>query len=341
MFIVRPAHLNDHSDLYELAVAMAPGITTFPPDKSVVLEKIKSSIKAFDSAPNTQLARNFLLVLEDVSNNKVIGTAGVYSEIGHDKPFYSFQKLSQTQQNSEYKLKTTSTTLNLVNAFQGGTEVGTLLLHPDYAGLGLGKVLAKSRYLLISCFPELFKAPIFAELRGWTDENGLSPFWEAVGKHFFADLDFTKADLLSATTDNQFIADMMPKHPIYLDLLPKSVQEITGKPHNKGRAALKMLLDEGFRDEGLIDIFDSGITVKAHFNDLTTIAQSAEYIVSSGYEGEVSENEAYIATTNLSTFNVIKTNEFSINSNSILLPTNTVMQLQLLEGQTVRLYIAN
>ena len=39
-------------------------------------------------------------------------------------------------------------------------------------------------------FRERFPAQVMADLRGYFDEQGRSPFWEAIGKHFF-DMDFS------------------------------------------------------------------------------------------------------------------------------------------------------
>ena len=58
-----------------------------------------------------------------------------------------------------------------------------------------------------------------AEMRGWQDENGKSPLWEALGSHFF-NIPFPDADYISGIGNNQFIADLMPKYQIYIEMLP-------------------------------------------------------------------------------------------------------------------------
>ena len=152
MFVLKPAHIDDLDQLLALADVMAPGITTFPPNKAVIREKIAKSQAAFAlSIDDVSTPRDFLLVLHDTSTSRVIGTTAIYSHIGAEYPFYSFKRVTEVHMTQlpdrDEVIKVESTSLQLVHDFHGGTEVGTLLLHPDYKGYGLGKMLAKSRYL--------------------------------------------------------------------------------------------------------------------------------------------------------------------------------------------------
>lgn len=337
MYIIRPAKYEDLDELVELAQIMAPGITTFPPDNEVIKHKVHQSISAFSDTHQSSEPGSFLLVLEDTLNNRVVGTAGVYSQIGHSQPFYSFKLVSQTQLSEQAQLKCTSTTLHLTNAFQGGTEVGTLLLHPDYNGKGLGKFLSKSRYMLIRAFEDLFNEPAFAELRGWTDESGRSPFWEALGRHFFDQMDFDKADLLSATTNNQFIADMMPRYPIYLDILPDDAKAVIGKANPKGEGALQMLFKEGFRDEGYIDIFDAGATVVARFEDIHTFKNAKKLTLVMSDEIPNEEKLCFLATTEITNFRMINLTQYIVDGDNLIINKSATTQ-GFEEGQEVLFY---
>jgi arginine N-succinyltransferase len=121
--------------------------------------------------------------------------------------------------------------------------------------------------------PERFNAMVLAELRGWFDADGTCPFWETVGCRFFR-LPFDQADLMSASTDGQFILDLAPRHPIYLEVLPKGVQDAVGRVHREGEPALAMLEQEGFRYQNLVDIFDAGPSVAVRRDDIRTIRTS-------------------------------------------------------------------
>jgi len=168
----------------------------------------------------------------------------------------------------------TTEVLNLVNDFAGASEVGGLFLVPELRRSGLGVLLARSRYLFMALHRERFSEQVLTELRGYQEPDGVSPFWEGLTKRFF-NLEFAEADRFHALNGNQFIADLMPKYPIYTILLPPEAQSAIGKPHPAGAAAMKLLEAEGFRHEGYVDLFDAGPTMQAQVGDLLTVKDSA------------------------------------------------------------------
>ncbi|MBT8471102.1 MAG: arginine N-succinyltransferase, partial [Marinicaulis sp.] len=157
--------------------------------------------------------------------------------------------------------------------FTGCGEVGSLFLSPDARGGGFGKFLGKARYLFIAEHRDLVASPICAELRGWRGPNGEQPFWDAIGKPFF-DMEFDAADVANSAMGNQFISDLMPRHPIYVALLPQEARDILGKPHDNAAPAFNMLLREGFAYRGYIDVFDGGPLVDAAIDDIDSIKKS-------------------------------------------------------------------
>ena len=92
----------------------------------------------------------------------------------------------------------------------------------------------------------------------------------------FFDMTFPEADEFNAVHGTQFIADLMPKTPIYVSLLNEAARAVMGLPHPSGRAALRMLEEEGFSFDRYLDIFDGGPTVTAHIDDLRTVDESDE-----------------------------------------------------------------
>ena len=90
----------------------------------------------------------------------------------------------------------------------------------------------------------------------------------------FSALTFPEADEFNAVHGTRFIADLMPKTPIYVDLLADSAKAVMGQPHPSGRAALRMLEHEGFVFDRYIDIFDGGPTVLATTDQIRTIRES-------------------------------------------------------------------
>lgn len=349
MIVIRPVAYADLDRLYNLAKKVGPGMTTFPADKEILLQKIVASEKAFSFSATKEPAakeesNSFLMVLEDTQTNAVMGTAGVYSNIGKDVPFYTFQILSRNKHSYKLQNKVASRTLHLVNEFTGDTEVGTLILDPDYRGGGYGKLLSKCRYLLVAQFSHLFSSRIVAELRGWSDSNAISPFWEAVGKHFFGGMQYDHADYLCAT-NNQFISDLMPDYPIYVDLLPKEAQAVIAKPHNVGVPALNMLFKEGFRYENYVDIFDGGPTVHAYIENIETIRSSQNKVVDSLFDSVVDENQGeldcLVCSSSLAKFRVCQTRITLLSDSRVAISASAADRLQVVIGDSIRVYPLN
>lgn len=269
---VRMARMGDLEQLMDLASLTGGGLTNFPHDRRALEEKIlwsERSCLADIDAPRDEF---YLFVLEDTEAKKIIGTANIYSRVGARWPFYSYKLSRITHVSPGLGRHFSTQILTLVNDFDGASEVGGLFLHPSARSGGLGQLLARSRYLFIGQHRQRFGSKVVAELRGWM-EGDTSPFWEAVGRKFF-DSEFHDADLHNATEGNQFIADLMPRFPIYTALLPDNAQAVIGKPHADSVPAKAMLEAEGFVYDGYVDIFDAGPTLQARTDDLRAIVES-------------------------------------------------------------------
>lgn len=125
----------------------------------------------------------------------------------------------------------------------------------------------------MSTFEDKFADKLIAEMRGVSDENGNSPFWESLGRHFFS-IDFSEADYLTGIGQKAFIAELMPKHPMYVDFLTDEAKAVIAEVHESTLPARKILESEGMRYEGYIDIFDAGPTLEAYTKDLRIVRES-------------------------------------------------------------------
>jgi arginine N-succinyltransferase len=272
MLVVRPAGPQDFDALMELAILSGRGFTSLPEDEGTLRERLAISADSFSGAAAPTEAW-YTLMLEDTSTGRVEGVAGVKGAVGLKRPFFSFRVVTMTQFSSAIHTRFDHSALVLVNECSGWSEVGSLFLRPERRGGGAGSLLSRARYLLIASAPDAFAEMVLAELRGWFDDDGTCPFWETVGSRFFR-LPFDQADLMSASTDGQFILDLAPRHPIYLELLPKTVQDAVARVHREGEPARAMLEQEGFRYQNLVDIFDAGPSVAARKTDIRTIKTS-------------------------------------------------------------------
>ena len=117
-------------------------------------------------------------------------------------------------------------------------------------------------------------------MRGVHDVDGNAPFYNALPRKFFK-MPFTKADYVNATQGNQFINDLMPKYPIYLNLLSKSARDVVGQANAASEPAKLMLERQGFKYQGYIDIFDGGPTLSAERTQIDVVKNSLVYRVTS------------------------------------------------------------
>jgi arginine N-succinyltransferase len=184
---------------------------------------------------------------------------------------------------------TVAPTLVLANDHTGHTELCSLFLDQAYRQGRNGMLLAKCRLLFIAEFAPRFAPKIIAELRGRLDADGKSPFWEGLGRHFFA-MEYSAADYLTGIGQKSFIAELMPKHPVYVNLLPQAARDAIGRVHRDTEPARAMLEQEGFRYEGYVDIFDAGPTLECFRDNVHAIRQSQAMTVTLGEEDPVPDS---------------------------------------------------
>lgn len=272
MVILRPVALTDLDSLLELATLTGFGLTTLPHDRELLHKRIIKSQRSFQHMGDEPSGECYLFVLEDLNLSKVIGTCGVCSKVGGFEPFYAYRIESEVLESQFLGVRKEIRTLHLVAEHNGPCEIGSLFLSPDNRGDGNGRFLSLSRFLFMGQHASCFDPMVIAEMRGVIDEQGRSAFWDALGKHFF-DIEFPKADYLSMV-NKRFIADLMPKHPVYIPLLPVEAQKVIGQVHPQTRPALRLLESEGFKFNGMVDIFEAGPVVTCPLQQIRSVRES-------------------------------------------------------------------
>lgn len=272
-FRVRPATGEDFRSIYQMAKLTGGGFTNLPADRATLVSKLLRSDNSFAREEDTQDADLYVFVLEDPKTGNIRGTCQVFGQVGVVQPFYSYHLSTLTQTSPELGTTFRNQMLSLTTDLEGSSEVGGLFLHPEVRAGGWGSLLARSRYLFMKLHRSRFGDRTLAELRGVMDEAGHAPFWDALAGRFFG-MTFPEADEFNAVHGTKFIADLMPKTPIYVSLLAESGRSVMGQPHPTGRAALRMLEQEGFVFDRYIDIFDGGPTVTAPTDQIRTIREA-------------------------------------------------------------------
>ena len=269
LYVMRAAGPRDIEGFKQLRAIAGPGFTSLMLDDAAMMEKLQLSEASFASTTTTAGAERYFIALEHIESGALAGCCGVKATIGEKPPFFNFRIITEAQSSGAVNRRFDMRVLIGVNDFTGCTEVGSLFVRPEHRAHGVGRAVAQSRYLLMATAPQRFRERVVSELRGVVSLEGVSPFWEALGRHFFR-MDFAEADKLSATTDNQFILDLTPQHPIYIDLLPQEARDVIGKCHRDGEGARALLEWEGFSFADVIDIFDGGPLMSAQRDHIRT-----------------------------------------------------------------------
>jgi arginine N-succinyltransferase len=270
MLLFRPSRLSDLPGLLALAGSASGGLTTLPAKEDVLHERIEDSQRGFNTRVKRPGGESYLFVLEETDTGAVVGTSGLSARVGGFEPFYTYEVKHDRFSHPPLGIEKEVAVLHLKKIHRGPSELCSLLLHSGHRRSGAGRLLSLARFHFMHACPERFDATVIAELRGYVDQEGKSPFWEAVGRPFFEN-EFFAVDYLSGLGDKSFIADLMPEHPIYTNLLPASVRAVLGRVHPDTEPALALLLAEGFERTNEIDIFDAGPVLRAATAQVRTI----------------------------------------------------------------------
>jgi len=272
MFYIRPIEPRDLDDLIVMADESGVGVTSLPANRQKMSAKIERAVQTFSGNVEPKDAL-YLFVLEDSETGALAGVSAIESQIGHQNVWYNYRIGNTVNASSELGVHKQTKTLFLSNDLTGTSEVCTLFLREKYRKGINGRFLSKQRYLFLAEFQHLFNERVIAEMRGYSDEHGISPFWEGLGRKFFK-MDFKDADYLTGMGDKAFIAELMPKFPIYVPFLDQAAQDTISKVHENTEPALALLMQEGFRLNNYIDIFDAGPTVECRLQDIRAVRES-------------------------------------------------------------------
>ena len=331
MLVVRPAGPADLGSLMELAILSGRGFTSLPEDETTLLDRLTLSEASFTGAIAPREAW-YTLMLEDSDTGRIEGIAGVRAAVGVARPHFSFRIMTLAQFSSAIGTRFDHQALVLVNECSGWTEVGSLYLRPERRSGGAGSLLARSRYMLIGVERMRFSETVMAELRGYFAPDGVCPFWEGVASKFFR-LPFEQADHMVMSTDGQFILDLAPRHPIYVELIDQAAHAAIGRVHVEGEAARAMLEHEGFRGSGLIDIFDGGPTYSAPRDTIKTIERTSALPWIQG--NPVEAPERLVSTASIEGFRATRA-KVRIDDDVAMLDTAAIDALWLKPGDYVR-----
>ncbi len=273
MMMVRPVEFSDLTALEQLALSARGLMTTLPVEREhleTLIDSTRQSLLQDIDAPGGE---TYHFVLEDTDSNTIAGVAGIDSAVGLRTPFFSYRLEDVIHASDDLQIHNRVPALKLCHDYTGYTGLCTFYLSPDYDSYDNLQLLSRARLLFIAHHRDRFADRVLAELQGVTDEDGKSPFWENLGRHFFS-MELEKANYLSGIRDKGFIADLMPRYPVYTTLLSRKARSVIGEVRPDRSPVVALLEQEGFSYEGYVDIFDAGPTLEASIDRLSTVRDS-------------------------------------------------------------------
>jgi arginine N-succinyltransferase len=295
MLIIRPIQQDDLDGLMDLLSGSGHGLTSLPKDRDIIKKKIIHSERSFahrDEGPNGEA---YLFVMEDIFKGKIVGVSGIISKIGGFEPYHFYRLKEEEYKSDMLNVNKKIRSLHHEPIHSGPAEICSLYLSKSYRDAQNGRFLSLSRFLFMSEDRKYFEDDVFAEMRGQVDENGESPFWNAVGAKFF-DIDFLAADYLTLKS-KKFINELLPDYPLIVELLPRDAQDVIAQVHNNTVPARKILAREGFEFSGLVGIFEPGPVLKAKVDDVRTVKENKKIEIGEIVKEGFTENTYIIATS--------------------------------------------
>ena len=264
--LLRLARPDDMAAIFQMAQHAGEGMTTLKPNRAAIEARLDNVVQTMRGvAPKDR--QEYVFVLEDLALGKTVGLSGIKSFVGLDQPFYSFRLSTLVHASAQLGVIKSFQTMDMSNDMTGAAELCSLFLLPESRNGFSGRLLSKSRLLFMTLFPDRFPSRVMAEMRGYQDERGKSPFWEEFARQFF-DVEFAVADTLTSEGVKTFIPELMPRYPIYTNLLPPSARAVIGEVHRETRPARRLLEQEGLSYGGYIDIFDGGPQIASETSNL-------------------------------------------------------------------------
>jgi arginine N-succinyltransferase len=270
MLVFRPVRFADLPAIEHLAVIAGHSMTTLPNNRDHLAQLINSTKHSLVNDSDEPTNQSYHFVLENSESNEIIGISGIEANVGNNTPFYSYFCDQLEHKSAELQIENTIATLRLTQDYDGASRLCTFFLASECSDSFALPLLSLSRLMFIGQHKQRFNKKLMFELQGIVDEQRQSPFWLALGQHFF-NMDFQKANYLTGINSKSFIADLMPQHPVYVPLLAQEAQQVIGKQRPDMQSVKSLLTQEGFNSNGYISIFDGGPTLEAKTNKIKTI----------------------------------------------------------------------
>jgi arginine N-succinyltransferase len=293
-FEIRAAVLGDEEQLFDVARHL--NSVNLPNDRDVIHEIVSLSHKSFTAEIKDPRLRQYVFVLIDRAKEQIIGTSMIISQLGRrEAPYIYFDVLDEERYSATIDRHFHHTLLRIGYSFNGPTEIGGLVIMPEYrrASDRLGTFISYVRFLFLAAHRAWFQPEVLAELMPPLEPDGTSYLWEALGRRFTG-LSYAEADRLSKK-NKEFIKGLFPEGVIHATLMSEDAQKVIGKTGAQTRGVEKLLRRIGFRYADRVDPFDGGPHFTARMDEISLIANTQRTKADRPFTPVSSETRAIIA----------------------------------------------
>jgi len=277
-FEIRAALPGDEEDLLDCARHLDS--VNLPYDPDAIHEIVDHAHRSFTGAIADPRERTYVFVLVDkreqgkgprAAEGRVVGTSMIIAQLGRrGVPYVYFDVLDEEKYSGTVDRHFHHTVLHIGYSYKGPTEIGGLVLRPEYRQTArLGTMISYVRFLYLAAHRDLFQDEILAELMPPLEPDGTSHLWEAVGRRFTG-MTYQEADRLSKK-NKEFIKALFPDGFLYATLFSNDAQGVIGKTGAQTRGVEKLLRRIGFRYAHRVDPFDGGPHYTARMDEITLV----------------------------------------------------------------------
>jgi arginine N-succinyltransferase len=267
---IRAALPGDEEQLLEVARHLDS--VNLPDDRDSIHEIIDHSYKSFTGEIVNPRLRTFVFVVIDREKERIIGTSMIIAQLGQrGAPYIYFDVLDEEKYSATIDKHFRHTVLRIGYSYNGPTEIGGLVLAPEYrkAKEKLGLMISYVRFLYLAAHQDQFQDEVLAELLPPLEPDGTSHLWEALGRRFTG-MSYAEADFLSKK-NKEFIKSLFPEGVIYGTVLSEDAQSVIGKTGSRTRGVEKLLRRIGFRYAHRVDPFDGGPHYTAPMHEISLV----------------------------------------------------------------------
>ncbi len=332
---IRGAQPSDEEGLLELASHL--DTVNLPHDRETVQQILDHAQKSYLGAIKDPKRREYLFVLVDTITGQLLGTSMIFGQLGRrDAPYIYLDVIDEERYSGTLDRHFKHTTLSIGYSYNGPTEIGGLVLLPEFRLRPdrLGQCISYVRFLYMKMHRTSFRDEVLAELLPPLEDDGTSHLWDALGRHFTG-MSYQEADRLSKK-NKEFIRSLFPEGTFYASLLPKTAQDVIGKVGVQTRGVEKMLRRIGFRYAERVDPFDGGPHFTAPTDEISLVARARSFKTVSA-KGDKLGQRALLGMDLSSSphFRSVQSECRTHQSGEIELPEDTMAHLGLSEGSEV------